>query len=97
MWPVVNFDKERCDIYIGRPSRWSSPFMIGPSGSREEVLFQYEIWLQARPELIADICRELRGKILGCWCSPLQCHGDLLARIANGWQLALPLIIEEEE
>jgi len=97
MWPVVNFDKERCDVYVGRPSKWGSPFMIGPHGSREEVMLQYEIWLQARPEFIAEVIRELRGKILGCWCSPLQCHGDLLARIANGWQLALPLIIEEDE
>jgi len=25
----------------------------------------------------------LRGKILGCYCAPLACHGDILARIAN--------------
>ena len=26
---------------------------------------------------------ELRGKVLGCWCSPKACHGDVLAEIAN--------------
>ena len=94
MWPVVNFEKERCDVYIGRPSKWGCPFVIGPDGSREEVLLQHEIWLQDRPEFIADIRRELQGKILGCFCSPLPCHGDVLARIANNWQLCLPLDYE---
>ena len=27
--------------------------------------------------------RELRSKVLGCWCKPGPCHGDILARIAN--------------
>lgn len=27
---------------------------------------------------------ELKGKILGCWCAPLPCHGDTLAELANG-------------
>ncbi|MGD9564460.1 MAG: DUF4326 domain-containing protein [Pyrinomonadaceae bacterium] len=26
---------------------------------------------------------ELRGKVLGCWCSPKVCHGDVLARLLN--------------
>ena len=32
--------------------------------------------------LINDI-HELRGKDLVCWCAPLPCHGDVLARLAN--------------
>ncbi|MHB8407806.1 MAG: DUF4326 domain-containing protein [Acidiferrobacterales bacterium] len=27
---------------------------------------------------------ELRGKVLGCWCSPQACHGDVLEELANG-------------
>ena len=27
--------------------------------------------------------KELKGKILGCWCSPYACHGEVLAEIAN--------------
>lgn len=23
----------------------------------------------------------LRGKILGCWCCPLECHGEVLLEI----------------
>ena len=26
---------------------------------------------------------ELRGLVLGCWCAPRACHGDLLVRLAN--------------
>ena len=27
--------------------------------------------------------RQLRGKVLGCHCKPLPCHGDYLAALAN--------------
>jgi hypothetical protein len=26
---------------------------------------------------------ELRGLVLGCWCAPRPCHGDVLVRLAN--------------
>jgi len=26
----------------------------------------------------------LSGKVLGCWCHPEACHGDVLAAMANG-------------
>jgi hypothetical protein len=32
---------------------------------------------------MAQIKKELRGKILGCWCAPLPCHADILAEVAN--------------
>ena len=95
MWPVVNFEHSQCDVYIGRPSKWGCPYMIGVDGSREEVLLMYESWLLSRPEFIAEACRELEGKVLGCWCYPQRCHGDILARIVNGWQLPVPLHLEE--
>jgi hypothetical protein len=91
VWPVVRFDEEFCDVYIGHPSKWGSPFRVGPDGSRDEVMLMYENWLLCHPKLIGEVCRALRGKILGCHCAPLPCHGDVLARIANNWQLALPL------
>jgi hypothetical protein len=34
------------------------------------------------PDLLARL-PELRGKVLGCWCHPEQCHGDTLAELAN--------------
>ena len=32
---------------------------------------------------LLDQIHELKDKILGCWCKPLPCHGDILAELAN--------------
>ena len=76
---VVHCKKEPYDIYIGRPSKWGNPFEIGKDGTREQVIEKYKN--HALPP-DKDI-RKLKGKILGCWCAPLPCHGDVLLRIAN--------------
>lgn len=80
---VVHMKRDRYDVYIGRPTIWGNKFEIGKDGTREEVLAKYEAWLQERPSFIAMVKRDLRGKVLGCWCKPKACHGDILARIAN--------------
>lgn len=80
---VVHCKREHFDIYIGRPSKWGNPFVIAPSASRADVIAQYERWIVYQPELMAAL-HELRGKILGCWCAPKPCHGDVLVRLANG-------------
>lgn len=69
-------------VYIGRPTKWGNPFVIGRDGSREEVIKKYEEWLQHQPGLLAQL-PELRGKDLLCWCAPQPCHGDVLLRLAN--------------
>lgn len=69
-------------IYIGRPSKWGNPFVIGEDGTREEVIKKYEAWLDSGDGPIGDI-EELRGRNLVCWCSPEPCHGDVLLRLAN--------------
>ena len=82
MTKVVHCKKESYDIYIGRPGKWGNPFTIGQDGTREEVIQKYIDWLEDRPDLLNDI-DELRGKTLGCWCSPNACHGDVLSELAN--------------
>lgn len=69
-------------IYIGRPSIWGNPFVVGMHGTREEVIAKYEKRLCADPALLARL-PELEGKDLVCWCAPLPCHGDVLIRLAN--------------
>lgn len=70
-------------VYVGRPSRWGNPFVIGPDGDRAQVVEKYRIWLQDRPALCARARFELRGKHLVCWCAPLPCHADVLLEVAN--------------
>ena len=78
---VVHCKREAYDVYIGRPGKWGNPFEIGRDGDREEVVKKYEEYLLASP-LIQEVS-QLKGKILGCWCSPKKCHGDVLLRYAN--------------
>jgi hypothetical protein len=79
---VVHCKKEPFDVYIGRPSKWGNPFEIGRDGTREEVVRKYRLWILEQSDLLGDL-HELRGKVLGCWCAPKFCHGDVLDLLAN--------------
>lgn len=79
---VVHCKKSKYDIYIGRPSIWGNPFVIGPDGDRDTVIAKYRDYLLSNKELL-DRLPELHGKVLGCWCAPQACHGDVLAELAN--------------
>lgn len=74
-------------VYIGRPSKWGNPFVIGRDGARAEVIEHYRSRLMRSPELLADL-HELRGKDLVCYCAPAACHGDVLLELANASDLA---------
>lgn len=80
---VLNKRTSQDGVYIGRPSKFGNPFVIGQHGTRAQVIEQYEAWLLSQPALVAAAKRELRGKSLVCWCAPLACHGDVLLRVAN--------------
>ena len=69
-------------VYIGRPSIWGNPFVIGKDGSRDDVIAKYETWLLDNGKLV-DQLAALAGKDLVCWCAPARCHGDVLVRLAN--------------
>ena len=79
---VVHCKRAPYDVYIGRPSLWGNPFTIGRDGSREDVIEKYRGWLEGNDLLLAAL-PVLRGKVLGCWCAPKACHGDVLAAMAN--------------
>ena len=81
---VVHCRKAAYDVYIGRPGKFGNPFTIGADGDRAQVLIKYREYLRTRPDLVAAAKADLRGKVLGCWCAPLPCHGDLLAKVADG-------------
>ena len=72
--------KGRGDIYIGRPSIWGNPFHIPRDGTREEVIEKYREWIKEQPHILMHL-HSLVGKSLGCYCSPLPCHGDVLIEL----------------
>ena len=89
---VVHCKKEPYDVYIGRGKcpktgelgHWGNPFSIGEDGNRDDVICKYSDWLTDQPKLMKLAKKELAGKVLGCWCHPEKCHGDILAVIVDG-------------
>lgn len=79
---VVHCKKGVYDVYIGRPSIWGNPFVIGTDGTREQVIEKYREWILQNKELM-DRLHELKDKTLGCWCKPQRCHGDVLAQLVE--------------
>lgn len=79
---VVHCKREKFDVYIGRPGKWGNPFPLKREADRAKVLQQYTEWIMTQPRLLAQL-GELKGKVLGCWCAPKACHGDVLARLAD--------------
>jgi uncharacterized protein DUF4326 len=69
-------------VYVGRPSKWGNPFVIGRDGTREQVVAKYRAWIVRQPALMAAL-HELRGKDLVCWCAPERCHAEVLVELAN--------------
>ena len=75
-------------VYIGRSmvhyvkgavgSKWANPYK-GDKQGREKRIQKYEEHLRNTPELIENIM-ELDGKIIGCWCHPEPCHGDVIVK-----------------
>ncbi len=91
MTKLVHCKREKFDVYIGRKTRdmpgsiWGNPYIVGKDGTREEVIEKYKEYILSKPELLAQL-ESLRGKILGCWCSPQACHGDVLIELLNSRQ-----------
>ena len=79
---VVHCRRSKYDVYIGRPGKWGNPFKLENGDDRETVLKKYREWLLQQTDLL-DQLHELRGKVLGCWCKPQLCHGDVLAELAD--------------
>ncbi len=80
---VVNIRKyPRSDVYIGRPSKWGNPFIIGKDGNRKEVVKKYMNWIiNGEGRYLLKDLSQLKGKILGCFCKPKLCHGDVLVKL----------------
>ena len=75
-----------CYVYIGdnephtgrKRSIWYNPFKVSRYG-RDKAVELYRDYILSKPDLLARL-PELRGKVLGCWCYPLSCHGAVLLK-----------------
>ena len=87
---VHNLRHERMrpgDMRIDRRTEFGNEFIIGRDGNRREVIAKFETAERARLAAPDGAARRakmhaMHGKRLFCWCAPLACHGDVLARLA---------------
>lgn len=82
---IVHCNKEKYDVFIGRTSKWGNKYIIGIDGTRAQVIEKYRKWIKTQPDLLNSI-HELDGKVLGCWCDPKPCHGQVLLELLAEWK-----------
>jgi len=73
-------------------SIWHNPYPVAknnitnkkkkPGYTLDESLRLYEEYIRSKPDLMAKLI-ELNNKVLGCWCKPNRCHGDVLTRLVR--------------
>ena len=91
MCKVVNKYKEPYDVYIGRGSIWGNPYSHLPSGTKAQFLvgsvdeaieaYKKHLWAQIKDGSITiEHLLQLDGKVLGCFCKPKPCHGDVIVK-----------------
>lgn len=84
---VVNLRQDKYDIYIGRPSDFGNPYVIGRDGDREKVIALFKDYFLRRVQIepyFREAVMELKGKRLGCYCKPKPCHGDVIVEYLEG-------------
>lgn len=89
-------DRDRT-VYIGRNYRgwrengWGNPFrpQAHAPEERDRVMALHSRHLDDNPILLARLPELYGGKVLLCWCHPLPCHGDVLAKRANAQTLGV--------
>ena len=74
-----------------RPSILGNQFVIGRDGTRDEVVAKHKAELDKRSQSTKWIdikymfaVVSLKGKKIGCCCSPLACHGDNYVEFLEG-------------
>lgn len=83
---VVNMKNEKCDVRVDRSSVLGNPFRIGRDGNREEVIKKYRAYLWNCVCVVDELNRLANmsdSTVLGCWCRPEKCHGDVVVGAVN--------------
>lgn len=90
------------NVYIGRGgivfigdkpfsypgSIWENPIKKTKYNTKEQRIKQYEEHIREKieSEHLEGELLSLRGKTLGCWCKPEDCHGDVLVRLIEEYR-----------
>lgn len=95
----LHTDPSGYDIYIGRAGHgqdgyFGNPYRMGhhcprckqPHPTPDTTIDCYRAYFEERihrDHAFRERVRALRGKVLGCFCKPKPCHGDVLADYVN--------------
>jgi len=84
-------DLDGAYVYCGRSKSHDNvlgnPFRIGVDGDRDEVIRKFKVWVWNEYQKKGGLYHKLnmivkmfedRNLILGCWCSPLRCHCEVI-------------------
>lgn len=73
-------------------SIWGNPYPVAKTQKKcksnrtmytlDESLRKYRQHIESTPELLAKL-PDLQDKVLGCWCKPNRCHGDVLKELVE--------------
>lgn len=75
---------------IDRDTKFGNPFRLKEDGgdyTRKESVEEYREWFTNKiqnDEYFRRSVEDLRGKTLGCWCKPKDCHGDIILAYLRG-------------
>jgi len=85
-------------ISVARPTPLGNPFPVGASYTRAVALARSRAWIpgelernaKARAQLARIVAAAREGDVtLLCWCAPLPCHAEMIARLVES-ELARP-------
>jgi hypothetical protein len=71
----INDNYPKDSVFIGRPSPYGNPFVVGVHGKRGECCDLFEKHTLPTLDLTPLI-----GKDLVCYCKPRRCHGDSILK-----------------
>jgi hypothetical protein len=69
-------------VRIDRSGPWGNVYHIPEDGDRAAVIEGFELYFERKLGLQKRI-DELVGRVLACWCYPLDCHGSILICACN--------------
>ena len=88
MTTLVNLRNTKSyDVRIDRTTEFGNPFLIGIHGDRHQVLEKYRVYFYTRlltDKVFLGKVLTLKGKVLSCWCCPLDCHGHIIIEFLEG-------------
>lgn len=92
---IKGWKMPRNAVYVGRPTIYGNPFVVGKDGNVSQCLALYLQYLHgihataragdAASGKMMNKILQLHGKNLACWCRPgTPCHADILINFIKG-------------